>query len=112
MQWFYNNVVSFEPPPDGMVFIDRVYCLDFNNFGDAEWQRLTAICDELPNRKPDSADGCPWWFGSDESSPPFLWASVEPSGWCVHGIVPTDGWDKWDAQLQNAASGLPRFACG
>lgn len=110
MEWFYDNL-NDATPPAGMVAVDRVYCLDFNNFGDAEWKRFTAIINDLPERKPDSADGCPWWFGSDESTPPFLWASVEPSGWLVHGIVPTDAWAFWDTQLQSAVADLPRFPC-
>ena len=111
MEWFYDNLTNTTPPA-GMIAVERVYCLDFNNFGDAEWQRLTAICNELPERKPDSSDGCPWWFGSEHTSPPFLFASVEPSGWLVSGVLPADAWQAWDTQLQLATTKFPRFACG
>lgn len=111
VEWFYDNLTD-AVAPEGMVAVERVYCLDFNTFGEPEWHQLSAICNSLPFRQPDSDDGCPWWFGSDESNPPFLWASVEPSGWLVHGVVRPYDWRAWDAQLQSAVAELPKFACG
>lgn len=49
----------------------------------------------------------PWWFGDDEDVPPFLWASVEPTGLQVCGILPEAEWWTWDERFREAAGDLP-----
>ena len=47
------------------------------------------------------------WFGDDEDVPPFLWASVEPTGLQVHGVLPEADWCAWDERFRTEAAGLP-----
>jgi hypothetical protein len=49
------------------------------------------------------------WFGTDEEAPPFLWASVEPPGLQVYGVLPLTSWNDWDAAFRAAVetAGLP-----
>ena len=110
MEWYYE-LTDPKAVPNGMVEVDRMYCFDFDNFGDAEWERLTTIINDLPEHQPISGDGCPWWFGSNSSVPPYLVASVEPTGWLVQGVIPEDAWVSWHTQLQSVVSGLPRLSC-
>ena len=44
----------------------------------------------------------PWWFGDDEDFPPFLRASVEPTGLQVSGILPEADWLAWDERFRCA----------
>jgi hypothetical protein len=45
----------------------------------------------------------PWWFGDDEDSPPFLRASVQPTGLRVSGILPEADWLAWDERFRCAS---------
>ena len=50
------------------------------------------------------------WFGQDEEHPPFLWASVEPPGLQVYGVVRAVDWQLWDATFRESIAELP-FRC-
>jgi hypothetical protein len=103
---YYDNL---EPTPiDGvscLVEVERVYGLDWDRFSENHWDRLARMYEELPGtmRQLD----VPWWFGDDEDVPPFLWASVEPTGLQVHGVLPEADWRAWDQQFRREAAGLP-----
>lgn len=102
---FYDNLEA--TPIDGMsclVEVERVYGLDWDRFDEDHWQALTLIYEGLPGavRHRD----VPWWFGDDEDVPPFLWASVEPTGLQVCGILPEADWWAWDERFQEAAGAL------
>src|SRR5215207_10978420 len=76
---FYDNLEA--TPIDGLsclVEVERIYGLDWDRFGEEDWRALTRIYEGLPGAL-RSRDG-PMWFGDDEYLPPFLRASVEPSG--------------------------------
>jgi len=103
---FYDNLEA--TPIDGLsclVEVERIYGLDWDRFDDEHWRGLTRVYEGLPGavRHRD----VPWWFGDDEDVPPFLWASVEPTGLQVHGVLPEADWWAWDERFREAASGLP-----
>jgi hypothetical protein len=103
---FYDNLEA--APIDGLsclVEVERVYGLDWDRFDDEHWRALTRIYEGLPEavRYRD----VPWWFGADEDVPPFLWASMEPTGLQVCGILPEADWWAWDERFREAAFGLP-----
>ena len=108
MDWFYYNL--YEPLHDNPEFveIERVYCFAFDIFTDADWQSLNDIYNRLPERRTNTPDGCPWWFGVDEESEPFLWASVEPPGLQVYGVLRPGDWIKWDTAFRSQAEELPK----
>jgi hypothetical protein len=49
----------------------------------------------------------PWWFGDDEDVPPFLVASVEPTGLQVYGVPPEADRRAWDERFRETVGGLP-----
>lgn len=105
--WYYDN--GDEPPDDAaddpQLDVDRVYCLDLDAFGEADWATLSAIYAGLPGWLGDGYE-IPRWFSADESSH-HLWASVEPSGLLVAGTLPASLWRDWDAAFRAAAVALP-----
>jgi len=103
---FYGNLEA--TPIDGLtclVEVERVYCLDWDHFEERHWQGLTRVYEGLPGavRYRD----VPWWFGDDEDVPPFLWASVEPPGLQVYGVLPEADWRAWDERFRSQVEGLP-----
>ena len=89
-------------PVDGvscLVEVERVYGLDWARFGDEHWEVLARLYEGLPGavRHRD----VPWWFGDDEDFPPFLRASVEPTGLRVSGILPESDWLAWDERFRS-----------
>ena len=103
---FYDNLEA--TPIDGLhclVEVERVYCLDWDRFHEDHWRALERIYEGLPGSL-RLRDG-PMWFGDDEALPPFLWASVEPPGLQVYGVLPEADWRAWDEQFRSAIGGLP-----
>ena len=100
---------NLEPTPtDGLtclVEVERVYRLDWEHFTEGHWWALARIYEGLPGavRHRD----VPWWFGDDEDVPPYLRASVEPTGLRVRGILPEADWRAWDERFRTEAVGLP-----
>jgi hypothetical protein len=103
---YYDNL---EPTPiDGvscLVEVERIYGLDWDRFEESHWNSLARVYETLPGavRHRD----VPWWFGDNEDVPPFLWASVEPPGLQVYGILPEADWSAWDERFRIEAAGLP-----
>jgi hypothetical protein len=103
---FYDNLEA--TPIDGLsclVEVERVYGLDWERFVERHWQDLARIYERLPGEVRFRV--VPWWFGDDEDLPPFLWASVEPTGLQVRGILPEADWISWDERFRTEAAGLP-----
>ena len=103
---FYDNLEA--TPLDGLsclVEVERVYGLDWEHFGERQWRDLARIYEGLPGVV-RSWDG-PMWFGDDEDVPPFLGASVEPTGLQVRGVLPEADWCSWDERFRTEAAGLP-----
>ncbi len=105
---FYDNL---EPTPiDGLsclVEVERIYGFDWGRFGAADWDALARSYEGLPGGMSWSPDELPMWFGDDEDLPPFLSASVEPSGLQVFGVLPEADWLAWDARFLAATAELP-----
>ena len=102
----YDNLEA--TPIDGLsclVEVERLYGLDWGRFDENHWRGLTQIYEGLPGAV-RGRDG-PMWFGDDEDVPPFLWASVEPPGLQVHGILPEADWWAWDERFRKEAAELP-----
>ncbi len=103
---FYDDLKA--TPIDGLsclVEVERIYRLDWDRFDEEHWRGLARIYEDLPGavRYRD----VPWWFGDDEDVPPFLWASAEPTGLQVYGVLPEADWRAWDERFREAVSGLP-----
>ena len=108
MEWYYDNLREpLEDAPEWLE-IERVYCLDFDRFNAGDWERLAQLYNKLPQRKPDSPAGCPWWFGTNEELEPFLWASVEPPGLQVYGVLDPKDWEMWDCNFRALSAKLPK----
>lgn len=105
---FYDNLEPTPPDEDipGVVEVERIYCFDWDRFRENDWQELSRIYETLPGSVRNPKSG-PAWFGDDEEHPPFLWASVEPPGLQVYGVLPESDWLAWDERFRAAASGLP-----
>jgi hypothetical protein len=95
-------------PIDGLtclIEVERVYGLDWDRFSEDDWRDLERIYEGLPGAV-RGRDG-PMWFGDDEDVPPYLWASVEPTGLQVHGVLPEADWRAWDERFRREAEWLP-----
>jgi hypothetical protein len=104
---FYDNREPLDDPNTAVV--DRVYCLDFHRFGDKEWTHLSRVYRELPGWC-DNTNG-PFRFGTNDHDIPHLYASVEPSGLHICGILPVTDWLRWSSEFANGISELSAFDC-
>lgn len=105
---FYDNSEIMEEP---IVQIDRVYCLDFNQFTNDSWDRLAAIYSLLPSQICINKIGQPCWFGEEGKTDYFLWASVELSGLQIAGILKSSDWNEWECRFNELVSVFPFFEC-
>ena len=106
---FYDNHSEPDPERPGFVRVERVYCLDWHRFGEPQWRALADVYSRLPGWL--QADPFGRWFG-DENNPPYVWASVEPSGLQVWAVLPEADWRAWDEQFRAEAGHLPSFDVG
>ena len=106
--WFYDNDPGPTEAAPPLRPVERVYGLSFNDFSESDWERLAVIYQNLPHWLGFGGDECPRWFGADEGKPPYLWASVEPAGLQVHGVLLAKDWEAWDAEFRRAAAILPK----
>ncbi|WP_254509638.1 hypothetical protein [Anatilimnocola floriformis] len=105
---YYDNLEpSLTDEATAIIEVERIYCLDWDSFSEPYWQELTRIYDNLPGTVRFPEPEIPWWFGQDEDTPPFLWASVEPPGLQVYGVLPLVDWLAWDNRFQSLAAKLP-----
>jgi hypothetical protein len=102
---FYDNQESLVDPE--MADVDRIYCLDWQRFGDPEWATLDRIYRGLPGWF--GYRDVPFWFGADDQEIPHLFTSVEPSGLQVCGILPASEWLSWVARFEAGIAELPSF---
>jgi len=107
MALFYDNNTDHIAPVCQLRPVDRVYAIRFSEFTDAHWKRLSEIYPTLPEWAGHGND-VPYWFGPEES-PPFLWASVEPSGLYVHGMLSCEAWEQWDTAFRQHLNEFPTF---
>lgn len=105
---FYDNPTATPAPEDpSLVHVERFYGLDLDKFDEGHWKALHRIYRALPGDYRELE--LPTWFGDNEPEPPFLSASVEPSGVQVCGILRRTDWTAWHAAFVAAlaASALP-----
>ncbi|SMF91648.1 hypothetical protein SAMN05661091_5525 [Paenibacillus uliginis N3/975] len=108
---FYDNR-EITPDENGNVSIDRVYCLEFHDFKDVTWQHLGEVYRSLPQYiVKDNA--CPMWYGEEEGSAVYLYASVEPSGLQIVGDLSAEQWEMWERMFHRQLSryDFPSFEC-
>jgi hypothetical protein len=108
MALFYDNNTQDIPPIGEFQRVDRVYTIRFSEFTDAHSVLLDKIYRSLPEFKGYLDDG-PYWFGVEEDWPPFLWASVEPAGLYVVGMLSSHQWLAWDTQFRQYLLEFPVF---
>ncbi|MFB9326189.1 hypothetical protein ACFFSY_09720 [Paenibacillus aurantiacus] len=108
---FYDNV-ELAANEMGIVSIDRVYCLNFNEFVEATWEQLQQVYWVLPQYLVKSHQ-CPMWFGEEGISSIYLYASVEPSGLQIVGKLQIEQWALWEKALHSQLSrfAFPSFEC-
>ena len=104
---FYDNNTDHIEAVGELKPVERLYAIRSWQFSDARWKRLAEIYPTLPEWA-GHGDDVPYWFGLDES-PPFLWASVEPSGLLVHGILSPEAWQHWDRAFRQHLHEFPIF---
>jgi hypothetical protein len=85
--------------------IEEMYLFDWDAFRKQEWAALSAAYESLPGWI--GAEELPRWFGMDERKGPFLWASVEPPGLQVGGILELAAFEDWHRRFLQATAGLP-----
>ncbi|MED4533263.1 hypothetical protein ABET51_00050 [Metabacillus fastidiosus] len=108
---FYDNN-EIQPNEMNSVFIDRVYCLDFHKFTELTWGHLGQVYLSLPNCI-SKENQLPMWFGEEEISPVYLYASVEPSGLQIIGELTLEQWKSWEHIFHEKLSDspFPFFPC-
>ncbi|MCI1693641.1 hypothetical protein [Aneurinibacillus aneurinilyticus] len=108
---FYDNS-EIKPDEQGKVTIDRVYCLNFNEFNNMNWERLGQVYKTLPHFIAKE-NKCPMWFGEEEVSSNYLYASVEPSGLQIVGELTLQQWKEWEDIFRTQLSEFlfPSFEC-
>lgn len=107
MALFYDNNTDHIEAAGELQPVERVYAIQFSQIDDAHWKRLAEIYPTLPEWAGQEND-VPHWFGTEESSS-FLWASVEPSGLLVHGMLSPEGWERWDRAFRGHLQEFPTF---
>lgn len=81
-----------DPLPDrpGHISVEGTYAFDWDRWDDGHWAELDRIYRGLPGWA--GYHQAPYWFGSVESNPPWLSASVEPPGLQVAGRLRAEDW--------------------
>ena len=100
--WYYDA----QPidPDDSVIDIDRIYCLDWDAWTAEHRVALEAIYPELPGWV--GYDNGPCWFGFESTDDLFLWASMEPPGLQVAGVVNRADWRAWHEAFLKRTSHL------
>ena len=108
MSLFYDNSTDHVSAEVPLSAVERVYCLQFSDFTDADFTHLEEVYRRLPGWQGFTPDGLPSWFGF-EGATPFLHASVEPSGLQLVGILTVEDWQAWDDAFRLHLPEFPTF---
>ncbi|MCZ8520777.1 MULTISPECIES: hypothetical protein [Paenibacillus] len=108
---FYDNI-ELAVNEQSVVLIDRVYCLNFNEFIEDTWEQLKQVYLVLPQYLAESHP-CSMWFGEEGVSTYHLYASVEPSGLQIVGELSMEQWELWESAFHAQLSrySFPSFEC-
>lgn len=88
--------------------VSRTYAISYE-LPDFEWRKLRDVYARLPGYCGFDDSGCPIWYSHEEGKGPYLWASVEPSGLLVAGVLDSETWRQWDAAFRNESSRVLGF---
>jgi len=88
-----------------MVAVQRIYAINFALVSEEDERALLRLYERLPGF--DANAELQTWFGALEGQPPWLWASAEPSGLLVAGVLPASCWDEWNAALLDGLDSHP-----
>lgn len=102
---YYDNS-DIKADENGIVFVDRVYCIDFNSFNKALWERLGEVYSLLPHKIDTDY---PHWYGIEGKDEFYLSTSVEPSGLQVSGELKEVDWIKWESTFAKYLNDFPLF---
>ena len=86
--------------------IDELYALDWDAFGEAEWERLGATYELLPGALSDHPGR--WFSARDDEK--HLSVSVEPPGLQVYGLCDAATFEAWHTAFESLTETLPRRA--
>lgn len=109
--WFHDRRMEFDAEQRELLHIERVYAFAWDQFSYGTWERLDHLYRGLPQwggYRTEDDENIPYWFGMDETKPPYLTAAVKPSGLVVCGAVFQNDWKAWDAQFQRLTRPLPK----
>ncbi|ERI91038.1 hypothetical protein HMPREF1982_03403 [Clostridiales bacterium oral taxon 876 str. F0540] len=105
ISYYDNNEIEYNE--FGVLNIDRVYCLDFNNFSNDDWSVLADIYRKLPNQIILDNMEQQMWFGTEGGSEFYLWSSVEPSGLQIVGHLREHDWKHWEKLFHEKIERFP-----
>jgi hypothetical protein len=86
-------------------WVEEMYVFDWHAFNKQTWASLEAAYESLPAWL--AAKDLPRWFGVDELKGPCLWASVEPPGLQVGGMLAPAMFDDWHQRFLEKTIELP-----
>jgi hypothetical protein len=108
---WYDNLLEASDELENGIEVERIYCFDWDLFEKQHYDELQKTFMKLPGNckyiDDDKDNFLPTWFGMDEDSPPFLWASIEPPGLQVYGVLRKKDWEEWDLMFRNENNDLP-----
>lgn len=109
MEEFFDGDAAPSEGYPGLVEINRLYWFDFLDWGPVEWDELAAIYEHLPGWL--HSDEGPYWFGTDDSTPPVLAGSAEIAGVQIWGILTGAQWSEWEREFHTRVqrSSLPLY---
>lgn len=87
-----------------LLGIEEMYRLDWDRFTDRDYERLQRIYAALPGWV--AGADLPRWFSVDEQEA-HLWASVEPPGLQVGGLLDPSRFERWHADFLARTAELP-----
>lgn len=103
--WAIESAAAGLPAKTIRHQVEQICPLDFDAFDRPCWAKLDAIYPSLPGWL--GASGLPRWFGDNEDIGPCLWASVEPPGLHIGGILELVRFEDWLAALHAETADLP-----
>lgn len=85
--------------------VELICPLAFDDFDQTCWGKLETVYPSLPGWL--GAGDLPRWFGTDERLGPYLWASVEPPGLHIGGLLELDRFEDWLRGFEERTTDLP-----
>jgi hypothetical protein len=93
--------------PTRVIRVETVVPFDWSAFDGIA--TMNACLAGLPGALPSPRE---WRFFGDSSSPPYLWASFEPPGLHLAGLLDAPDWHAWWEAFEGATASLPKRRLG